>query len=474
MKKWYLVTLVILLLSAFLALCVNADTEASSLGYACYIDNDETDYSDDITDNSYTTRVEVRVGERLKFDISDRSFPAASVYIKFYGEPPQGGYVLKAVEVSGDTTAIECGENNYLHELVNIPVGTIYVIIEASSDFELCEAEIFSTGTLPWRVQRWESTLDECDLLVISAHSDDDTLFFGPLIAENIAKYRSVQTAVMSNHDTELHRRNELLDGQWELGLTAYPIIGEFPDKYSTNLNAARNNYRAYDVLGFIVEIIRKTKPSVVVTHDFDGEYGHGAHMLVADLTAQALDHVANVDEYVESAELYGVHMPSKVYIHNYEENKILLDVELLYDSLDLKSPFEVAKDAYKHHTSQQHWDYEVTQKGKNDCRAFGLFYANVECDVTSNDVMNGVDLIKPEVSSPTDFSEFADMATKADVMVKHLDTEQHEMFGVLYEDSNGKPTRAPTGAVAFCITVLILFLGYVFVTLVRDKHKKI
>lgn len=471
MKKLTILLFSLVFLMLLLSLSAAADGIAEDVEFSCYkVADAPTDVTARVSDVSYTTSTQVNVGEVLEFTPDGA---ASYIYLKFYGEAPKGGYTLRCYDGFGNESVLKCGENGYLHDTEMLPENTFRVLLSADVTFSLAEAQMFTSGTLPDEVQRWETVKNECDILILATHADDDTLFFGALAAENVAKQRLVQTAVLVNHGGELHRRNELLDGQWALGIKSYPIIGEYPDLYSMSLNNARNQYKNYDILGFIVETIRKSKPQVVVTHDFMGEYGHGAHRLLAALTSEAIELAARFENYPESAEVYGVHEPIKTYIHNYDENAILLDVDAVYEALGNRSPFEVATDAYSCHKSQQKWDFAVTKNGTDDCRTFGLYKTNVECDLTSNDMMNGVTPAVQEVSVPQELNTDAKMLTKVGDIVLHNDYEHSELLHILYEDSNGNETKAPVGAVAFCIAVVILFVLYLFILLLKRAIRK-
>lgn len=440
------------MLMMMLAVCGEAE-EITYFGY----DSNGNDITYRVSDRSYTTFVNVPESGKLTLEADGE---AGYLYVKFRGAAPENGYTVTALDSHGMAEVINAGENGYLHDLVKLTDGTKTVEITCDEAFAVTELYIYTPGELSDSVQRWENTLDECDVLILSAHSDDDTLFFGALAAENVAKQRLVQTAFMTDHAGELHRRNELLDGQWTLGIKAYPIIDNTPDIYSMSLEHARNAFRGYDILGFIVESIRRTKPAVVVTHDFMGEYGHGAHRLMAALTVESLELTGDNGAYPESAEAYGVHMPKKVYIHHYEENKIILDVDAVYDTLGGRSPFEVATAAYDCHVSQHKWYFEVTKEGTDDCRPFGLYYADGEYDVTSNDIMSGITPISPTVSETAEVNEEIGMQTAVS------SSEQ-------YQTENVKASTVPDGALIICMVMAALVLIYVLAVLIKRITRK-
>ncbi len=85
-------------------------------------------------------------------------------------------------------------------------------------------------------------------------------------------------------------REHEKLDGLWADGLRNYPVSGDCPDIYADTLKQAQGQHDMEEVTGFLVEQIRRFRPQVVVTHDLNGEYGHGFHMLTAKAVTEAVE----------------------------------------------------------------------------------------------------------------------------------------------------------------------------------------
>ncbi len=457
MKRF--ISVCILLLCFLLSLSVSAHDSSKKLDYTSELDSDKLYKVTSISDNKYTSSLTVDPGETLRLYADSPKY----LHVKFYGNAP-GQYTLTLKKSDGSTEPVtmHVGKNSFLHDLTQLDYDADIIEITSGEQIKIAELELYSHGKLPDNVQRWENTFSACDILVISTHSDDDTLFFGALIAENTAKNRLVQTAFITNHSNELHRLNEMLDGQWALGITAYPIVGDFKDLYSTLLETAKSQYDTDAMTGFIVECIRRTRPLVLVTHDVNGEYGHGAHMLVSKLTRESLDLCAEKDAYIESAKKYGVHSPEKTYIHLYKENEIILDVDAEYDSLVNKSPFETAREAYKCHISQQKWSFKVTKTGTDDCRRFGLYRSYVNCDVASNDVMNGLSPVLPSVLSTTMMNKSEKMEeAKTNVTFVEAEENNFELLSLLF-NLDKIETKVPMHILAVCILITALLLVFV------------
>ena len=93
-------------------------------------------------------------------------------------------------------------------------------------------------------------------------HSDDDVLFFGPLISYYaIEKGLDVQTAFMVEHRGFPERNHERLNGLWEMGIRHYPILWNAPDTSEEDLYVALRYYKDTPVEQWQVEQIRRFKP---------------------------------------------------------------------------------------------------------------------------------------------------------------------------------------------------------------------
>ncbi len=414
MKK-AIICLIIVIISSVSLLSVSADT-ARKLDFTPSLDTSteaEVSYTA-LSDGNYTTYIVIEPGEKLIIDTEDAEW----VYVKFRLQSPKSYSII-----CEDGQVISKGESGFLHELSRICKSNTIALC-SDERMSITELELYSEGELPKSVQRWEPTFEVCDILITSTHPDDDTLFFGALAAEQAALGRTVQTVFICNCEKMPDRANELLDGQWTLGITAYPIFGVFEDYYSMSLEKAKSQFDIAKLAEFIVSAIRRTRPQVVITHDINGEYGHGAHMLVSELTLKAIGDSADKSYHPLSEQMYGTHQVLKTYVHLYEQYPIILDVNRAMAELGGATPFSVAENAYDCHKSQHVWDLKVTTCGTSDCRRFGLFNSAVECDIKSNDILNGIVPISPTVSETAEGSpELACLLTSDsdnDTSVKH------------------------------------------------------
>jgi hypothetical protein len=143
-------------------------------------------------------------------------------------------------------------------------------------------------------------------------------------------------------------------------------------------------------VTAYVTEQIRRFKPLVCVTQDLNGEYGHGAHMLLAHAVCDAVDNSADASFCAESASVYGTYDVPKTYLHLYEQNKIKMNLRTPIERLNGRTALEAASDAYLKHESQQVWDFIVSDDYEHSCAEFGLYRTLVGAD-TGNDMLENI-----------------------------------------------------------------------------------
>ncbi len=298
-----------------------------------------------------------------------------------------------------------CGQNGFLHEYIRLSGAQTEIALDIPAGAAICEISLYTKGTLPDFVQIWNPPCERAALLLFPTHGDDEHLFFGGIMPYYAGERKlCVQVAYLTNHKyTEKRRVHEILNGLWTVGVRAYPVFSEFKDLYAGSLEEAETIYDSEAVCAWQVEQIRRFRPSVIVGHDFGGEYGHGAHMLNAQMLAKAVPAAADSAQYAESSVRYGAWDTPKLYIHLYQENTLYLDWEnLKLQAFGGRTALEMAREGYRCHESQQHWSFAVLTDGYGDCRCFGLYRSTVGADLRKTDLFENIRTEPEPTSAPT------------------------------------------------------------------------
>lgn len=343
-----------------------------------------------------------------------------ALYIEFDDTPQQ--WTLTNPESGESVTG---GQNGFLHEFVDVSAlwgdlpDTLVLSFEGGT--AIAEIYVFSQGEPPDWVQVWQPPCETADLLLVSSHSDDEQLFFaGVLPYYAVERGLNVQVAYVVQHfqanGVRDHQRpHEQLDGLWTVGVRNYPVMSQFPDLYSESKDRATALARAVsvyenagytydDFVGYFTQCIRRFKPLVVVSHDRNGEYGHGTHVLCADALTKAVACAADGEQYPDSAAEYGPWTVEKTYLHLYPEDQIVMDFDTPLESLDGKTAFQATQEGFACHKSQ-HWTWfykwiygtdanpirrAADIKSYSPC-SYGLYDTQVGPDVVGGDFFENV-----------------------------------------------------------------------------------
>lgn len=357
--------------------------DAEDITKKVYIDIDGH-YSEKLSDDNHYTKYTLNKGSVINISASEQIH---SLYIVWDREPGEWTLIANDEKVTG-------GKNGFIHEYIELSNSSKRASIELTNNSAIiCDVYVFTYGNLPDWVQTWDMPYEDADMLLLSTHADDEHLYFGGMMPYYGGELGyKVQVAYLVNHWNEPYRPHELLNGLWTVGMTAYPIIGEFDDLYSPSLEHAKTIYPLEDVLDYQVELLRRFKPEVVIGHDLKGEYGHGAHMLNAYGLTLAVEYAADDTKYISSYEKYGLWDTPKLYLHLYEENKILMNWDIPLEKFNGLTAFEMAVKGYDCHKSQHIWSFAVRQgESQYDCRWFGLYRSLVGPDIQKNDVFENI-----------------------------------------------------------------------------------
>lgn len=376
-----------------------------------------------LSDEKRTTKLTIKAGTKITISNTQQF---SSIYVIWDKPPGEWTLTINGVDQT-------YGKYDFIHEYIDLPNLTNEVTITIKSDSViLCDVYTFTSNQTPDWVQKWAPSYENADMLLMPTHADDELIFFGGAIPYYAGeKGLKVQVAYMTNHWGEPYRPHEALNALWACGLTAYPVMGAFPDIYSTSLVHAKKVYNYDKIINYNIELIRRFKPEVIIAHDLKGEYGHGGHMINANALTEALTKSNDRSISPESAQKYGVWDVPKTYLHLYGENKVKMNWDIPLSKFNGKTAYEMAVIGFSYHSSQQQWYSVKKTPGVYDCQAFGLYRTTVGPDIAKNDFMENIKLEeekKPEDSSVIDSSPDSQSSSTTDEK-KQSTTEKNEDY---------------------------------------------
>jgi LmbE family N-acetylglucosaminyl deacetylase len=342
-----------------------------------------------LTDDRYITAWASKKGY-AQFDLPEGT-PCYGVYLCFSGDTV--GYSVQITDDTGNWFDYEnVLPDGYEHQYVKLP-GVTSLRVHAGNTggiMSIAEIHLIGEGRTPDWVQRWETLEGKADMMLLCAHPDDEFIWFGgalPLYTEKGYKIQVIYMTCGANN-----RRNELLDGLWTAGVHYYPMIGSFPDERTIT---REEMYSAWGgtktVYPWLVGVLRRYQPDVLLTHDLNGEYGHGAHQIAAYASVHCVTKAAQEDYDLASFEKYGVWQVKKLYLHLYKENPIVIDWQVPLAAFGRHTAFAVAQEALLKHKSQYPLNDDMAESGRYDCRKFGLYMSTVGKDWLRNDFFENI-----------------------------------------------------------------------------------
>ena len=339
-------------------------------------------------DGKIETYAEYRAGEPFSL-VWGGDAAVRTLYVKWYALPDCA--ILVQTNENGEALSSETIDQPVYNDCYTILPEARGLSLSSEGGMQIAEAALYTEGALPEEIHAWLPPLEKADLLVASAHCDDELIFFGGTIPYYAGERKlAVQVAYMANSDRA--RVDEALNGLWHAGVRNSPVFLPLRDVYTESLRLALLNWGEEETTGILVGLIRRFRPEVIVTHDLGGEYGHGAHMASAYCMLNAVPQAEDALSFPDSAETYGAWQAQKLYLHLYPENRITMDWNLPLLAFGGKTALEIANEAYHMHVSQLEYHSNVYGDGDYSSLEYGLAYTAVGRDEAKDDFFEHID----------------------------------------------------------------------------------
>ncbi len=302
---------------------------------------------------------------------------------------PPDSFTVVLSDRDGQVLLNETRATGFYLDSVNLPAGVVSVTVTPAGErCSLCSVRVYPETYAAFAVQQWEPLPDKVDLMLFSAHQDDELLFFGGMIPYYSDIGKTVAVTYLTNCSRA--RYSEALDGLWTTGLKYHPVFVGWTDQLVEDHATAEFiwNRDAGDPMLVLVRLIRQYRPDVIATHDFHGEYGHMQHILTAELVTQAAVLAGDPAYDPEGSVPWEV---KKAYVHLYESGQIQLDWDQPLEEDSIFTPILLATEAFDKHRSQQGYFRMDRQGVLYDNSLFGLYYSTVGEDEAKNDLFEHI-----------------------------------------------------------------------------------
>ncbi|MBR6965465.1 MAG: PIG-L family deacetylase [Clostridia bacterium] len=303
---------------------------------------------------------------------------------------PPDSFSVAITDRNGQTISETVYQTGFYLDSVELDEKTgCLQITPAGDECALSSVRVYPERYAEFAVQKWQPLPEKADLMLFSAHQDDELLFFGGMIPYYSEAGKTVAVVYMANCGRD--RYAEALDGLWTAGLKYHPIFVGWRDGrfFDDDMLKILWEYDTPNRVLTLVRLIRKYRPDVVVTHDFRGEYGNWHHRETAVLAAEAA--VLAADPACDAESGQKPWEVKKVYIHLYEENRITMDWDQPLDGETGLTPRMLEMEAYDKHRSQHVYDQMDDYGRIYDNSCFGLYYSTVGEDREKNDLFENI-----------------------------------------------------------------------------------
>lgn len=314
----------------------------------------------------------------------------ASVYLEFGRR--RMPFDVQVKENDAWRTIAHC-EARYAQEYVAFPPvkGELRLLFDTKGYAEkvgVSEIYCFSEGEADESiVHLWQPTAEKADLLVVVAHPDDEVLWLGGCIPY-YAGERDMQVAVMFLTCSHPFREIELLNCLWHCGVRSYPLVGRFQDAVTTSVEDTYLRWNREKLNRYLIDSLRTLRPEVVVTHGFDGEYGHFHHKTIAYSMQRTVQMAAEENEY----SILPLWQVKKLYHHGGDNPTTVMDWDQPLAAFQGKTGYEMACEGFLKHVSQTRTWYSVAKRHERwDSYVFSLTASTVGDDVSGGDLFENI-----------------------------------------------------------------------------------
>lgn len=330
-------------------------------------------------------------GKEAKLLITLPASGAGYLVIEWTDEPES--YILEEYDagknkISSSDRSVYAGG---VVQVITVAENTRYVLLNLMAAGQgICEISVYSRGDMPADMQKWYDEYSKCDMLLVAAYPGDEFVTFGGLLPY-YATVKESQVQLVYMTDMGRERKAEALDALWSIGVNNYPVFMDLKKGSADSVEDALKAWGGKDALiGRMVEVIRRCKPEIIVSHDINGEGGDYRRALTGMLMQYAVDAAADPDAYIESANAYGTWQVKKLYLHLGTTAQVDLDMSVPYDALGGLTATEAAAGAFANYLSLT-GKYAVSEGGEGDSSVYSLVFSTMGEDMDRDDLFENV-----------------------------------------------------------------------------------
>ncbi len=227
----------------------------------------------------------------------------------------------------------------------------------------------------------------QTDLLLVCAHPGDEYLFLpGILPIYGGQEGRRIVVVYLSAENEQ--QKREALTSCAKLGDSITVKFADFPYMYADTRKTAETYWNAKQLERYLTELYRTYRPAVVVTHDENGEFGHGAHRMAASSALRAATLAAKPSAQKTQWQV------RRVYLHRFSEGAVTLSRDTKLNAYGGKTALEVEQLLYADYSASSRTALCVGDEHPDTQAVYGLAYSAKDAlkNPSSSDLLAGLD----------------------------------------------------------------------------------
>lgn len=309
----------------------------------------------------------------------------AAVYFVFEGE-------INNCLINAQEKYIKVGERKTTHELARLEKSVKKLTINIPKNTTICDIYFLSPGeNLPPYIEDWQSASKKADIMLFPAHIGDEFTSMGgvlPYYAGELGLCVQVVYMINANaSDKTKPNVHEMLNGLWAAGVKAYPIMSSAIQSDAKTLKEAEENYKEFGLEKYLVYMIRRYQPQVIIGHDINGENNVDCQYYTKTLL-KAIELSNNSDYYQDISSEYGIWETKKTYLHLFNENIYTMDLNKTLNNFGGKKLSEVINNCFALYPTKPQ---KLNFSGKYDIRSFGLYSDKTKMKSSTNEFMENI-----------------------------------------------------------------------------------
>jgi len=325
------------------AALAESDAEANDLTAECtiHLPEDTAEFAARFTDGKYDSRISFTAKEELTIDVPGE---AAGLYVAWYTAPE--ACVVESLDADGNVIKTESADTDLLNGYYVLPSGCAGVRISGGRAFAISELGVYDAETPPEALCIMSVQKTQPKVMLIVTHTGDEAYYFGSILPFCASEDVAV-AFIMARSRTA---QQEAIELQYALGSRMQPIFAGF--QYFCSYADNDQMYAVIDkqeISTYLLQMLRRYQPEVLITHDADGEDGDCTHAMTAKHVLLAVTQAANEGRDHESLATYGAWQVSAVYQHVYDSagGSALYDTHIALGGFDALSAVELAQTCF-------------------------------------------------------------------------------------------------------------------------------